>query len=168
MARLEPLLPDQSPPRGGRWADHRQVLNGLSWRTRSGLPWRDLPPRYGHWKTVYNRYRRWSEDGTWVGILDELPCDADAHEGSDWTIGVHSGVVRARPARRRCPTRPPPTSTRRSSHPPRGHGGRHGGRGRITRIERGPGPQPKPGNTRTVSRRADQQDLCSHWLRWRR
>jgi len=94
-ARLEPLLPDQTPRRGGRWADHRTVLNGVFWRTRCGLPWRDLPPRYGSWKTVYNRHRRWSGEGTWVRILDELRRDADQHEGREWTVGVDAGVVRA-------------------------------------------------------------------------
>lgn len=93
-ARLEPLLPDRSPRRGGRWADHRQVLNGLFWRTRCGLPWRDLPPQYGHWKTTYNRHRRWSADGTYVGILEELRRGADISEGQDWTVGVDAGVVR--------------------------------------------------------------------------
>ena len=71
-ARLEPLLPSQKPQRGGRWADHRTVINGVFWRTRCGLPWRDIPANYGHWKTVYNRHRRWSGDGTWVLVLDEL------------------------------------------------------------------------------------------------
>ena len=71
-ARLEPLLPDQTPRRGGRWADHRTILNGMFWRTRCGVPWRDVPPSFGSWKTVYNRHRRWSGDGTLVGILDEL------------------------------------------------------------------------------------------------
>jgi transposase len=94
-ARLEPLLPERSPRRGGRWADHRVVINGVMWRTRSGSPWRDLPRDYGNWKTVYNRHRRWSGDGTWVGILEELRRDADAHEGPGWTIGIDAGVVRA-------------------------------------------------------------------------
>jgi transposase len=93
-ARLELLLPDRTPRRGGRWADHRQVLNGVFWRTRCGLPWRDLPPQYGHWKTVYNRHRRWSGDGTWLGILDELRRDADVEEGVGWVVGVDAGVVR--------------------------------------------------------------------------
>jgi transposase len=62
--RLEPLLPDQSPRRGGRWVDHRMILNGMFWRTRCGVPWRDVPPSFGSWKTGYNRHRRWSGDGT--------------------------------------------------------------------------------------------------------
>mgnify|MGYP003429174460 FL=1 len=94
-ARLEPLLPDQVPRRGGRWADHRTVLNGMFWRTRCGVPWRDVPPAFGHWKTVYNRHRRWSGDGTWERILAELRRDADWDEGPAWTIGIDAGVVRA-------------------------------------------------------------------------
>jgi transposase len=94
-ARLEPLLPERKPCRGGRWADHRRVLNGVFWRTRSGSPWRDLPGEYGNWKTVYNRHRRWSGDGTWARILDELRRDADVGAGADWTVGVDAAVVRA-------------------------------------------------------------------------
>ncbi len=44
---------------------------------------------------MYNRHRRWSGDGTWVGILDALRRDADQHEGPDWTVAVDAGVVRA-------------------------------------------------------------------------
>jgi transposase len=94
-ARLEPLLPDRSPRRGGRWVDHRLILNGVFWRTRTGSPWRDLPGEYGHWKTAYNRHRRWSADGTYSRILDELRRDADQGEGVDWAVGVDGAVVRA-------------------------------------------------------------------------
>ena len=45
------------------------VVNGILFRTRAGCPWRDLPGEYGNWKTVYNRHRRWSLDGTWEKIL---------------------------------------------------------------------------------------------------
>ena len=94
-ARLEPLLPDRSPRRGGRWVDHRLILNGVFWRTRTGSPWRDLPGEYGHWKTAYNRHRRWSADGTYSRILEELRRDADQGEGVDWAVGVDGAVVRA-------------------------------------------------------------------------
>jgi transposase len=50
-ARLGPLLPDRVPRPGGRWLDHRRVINGVFWRTRTGTPWRDLPGCYGNWKT---------------------------------------------------------------------------------------------------------------------
>lgn len=71
------------------------VLNGVFWRTRSGSPWRDLPGEYGNWKTVYNRHRRWSADGTWKRILDELRRDADGGEGVAWSVGIDAAVVRA-------------------------------------------------------------------------
>jgi transposase len=41
------------------------VINGILFRQRTGIPWRDRPPRFGKWKTVYERHRRWSADGTW-------------------------------------------------------------------------------------------------------
>lgn len=75
--------------------DHRLILNGVFWRTRTGSPWRDLPGEYGHWKTAYNRHRRWSADGTYTRILDELRRDADQGEGVDWAVGVDGAVVRA-------------------------------------------------------------------------
>jgi transposase len=93
--RLEPLLPDRTPRRGGRWTDHRVVINGVLWRTRTGSPWRDLPASYGNWKTVYSRHRRWSGDGTWEQILEGLRAGGDLEEGSEWTVGVDATVVRA-------------------------------------------------------------------------
>jgi transposase len=92
--QLESLLPDRTPRRGGRWCDHRPVINGVLWRTRTGSPWRDLPPAYGNWKTVYSRHRRWSGDGTWEVILDGLRVGCDLEEGSGWTVGVDATVVR--------------------------------------------------------------------------
>jgi transposase len=94
-ARLEPLLPDLAPRCGGRWADHRQVINGVFFRTRTGTPWRDIPPCYGNWKTVYNRHRRWSTDGTWVDVLAELRRGSDGDDGAEWTLSVDSSVARA-------------------------------------------------------------------------
>jgi transposase len=70
-ALLEPLLPDLTHRKARPWKDHRQVVNGVLWRTRTGSPWRDLPESYGRWKTVYNRHRRWSADGTWAQVAKE-------------------------------------------------------------------------------------------------
>ena len=93
-ARLEPLLPAH-PRQGRRWADHRTVINGVFFRVRTGLPWRDLPGVYGNWKTVYNRHRRWSGDGTWEEILAALQSGCDVAEGRDWAVAIDSTVVRA-------------------------------------------------------------------------
>jgi transposase len=94
-ARLEPLLPDRTPCRGGRWMDHRMVINAVLWRTRAGASWRDVPPVYGNWKTIYNRHYRWAVEGVWAGILDELRRGCDELEGPDWTVAVDGTVVRA-------------------------------------------------------------------------
>jgi transposase len=94
-ARLEPLLPDRTPRRGGRWNDHRQVIDGILWRTRAGSPWRDVPPCYGDFRTLHGRHRRWSADGTWEAILAQLQADSDRDIGPEWAVGVDSTVVRA-------------------------------------------------------------------------
>ncbi|GLW59587.1 hypothetical protein Kpho01_75970 [Kitasatospora phosalacinea] len=63
--RIGPMLP-QADGRGRPWRDHRQVVNGVLWRLRTGAPWRDLPEQYGPWQTVYERFARWEADGTWA------------------------------------------------------------------------------------------------------
>ena len=70
------------------------MVDGVLWRTRTGSPWRDLPASYGSWKTVYNRHRRWSGDGTWARVLTGLRRGCDVGE-VEWTLGVDSTVVRA-------------------------------------------------------------------------
>ncbi|MEU8579357.1 transposase [Streptomyces abikoensis] len=50
----------------------------MLFRARTGVPWPDLPERYGPWQTVYERHRRWSVDGTWQRILSGLQIEADA------------------------------------------------------------------------------------------
>jgi transposase len=91
---LKPHLPLSTEGRAGRpWADHRRVVNAVLWRTRAGAAWRDLPAGYGPWKTVYNRHRRWSGDGTWERLLGELQRGSDTeHESFD--VGIDSTVIR--------------------------------------------------------------------------
>ncbi|MFD0415599.1 IS5 family transposase [Streptomyces sp. NPDC127108] len=94
-SRLEGHLP-RSVGRGGRWKDHRIVINGILFRLRTGIPWRDLPTRFGSWKTVYDRHRRWSADGTWDRMLRSVQADADAEGRIDWSmVSVDSTVCRA-------------------------------------------------------------------------
>jgi transposase len=93
-ARLEPLLPAH-PRQGHRWNDHRVVVDGIFHRVRAGCPWRDLPDRFGNWKTVYNRHRRWSGDGTWERVLDALRAGCDEEQGTAWTVAADATVVRA-------------------------------------------------------------------------
>jgi transposase len=49
---IEPHLPPQKPATGRPNLPHRQVLNAIIWRVRTGAPWRDLPERYGAWETI--------------------------------------------------------------------------------------------------------------------
>ena len=60
--------PSTRSKRGGRWRDHRQVLNGILFRVRTGLPWRDLPERYGPWQTVYKRGCRAGGAAGWAVV----------------------------------------------------------------------------------------------------
>ncbi|MGI5258022.1 IS5 family transposase [Streptomyces angustmyceticus] len=92
--RLRPFLP-VSNRRCGRWRDHRQVIDGILHRVRTGVQWRDLPERFGPWKTVYERHRLWSADGTWERLLQQVRAAADAAGEIDWDISVDSTIVRA-------------------------------------------------------------------------
>ncbi|WP_330240075.1 transposase [Streptomyces sp. NBC_00525] len=56
-ARIEPLLPDRTPKRGGRWRDHREVIDAIAWKFQTGSQWVHLPAKYGNWRGVYNRLR---------------------------------------------------------------------------------------------------------------
>lgn len=94
-AQITPLLPVIKPQRGGRWRDHRQAINGILFRVRTGVPWRDVPSRYGPWKTLYKRFTRWQEDGTWARIEAALQADADAAGQLDWNSNADSTIVRA-------------------------------------------------------------------------
>ena len=93
-AKVEPLLPPQQG-RGRPWRDHRQVVEAIIWRFRTGSPWRDVPSEFGPWKTAFQRHDRWSGDGTWERVLTELQVDADAREALGWTVSVDSTVNRA-------------------------------------------------------------------------
>lgn len=93
--RLQPLLPSMDPQRGGRWRDHRQVLNGILWRTENGAKWHQVPDRYGPWKTVYHRFSQWEQDGTWARIEHRLQADADANGDLDWRAQADATIVRA-------------------------------------------------------------------------
>jgi transposase len=92
--RLQPFLP-VSDGRCGRWRDHRQVIDGILHRGRTGAPWRDLPERFGPWKTVYERHRKWSADGTWERLFEQVLAVADSEGEIDWEAAVDSTSTRA-------------------------------------------------------------------------
>ena len=82
-----PLLPNKS--RGKPRVDERRVLNGIFWVLRAGVPWADLPERYGPPTTIYNRFNRWRKAGVWDCLMDAI---IQAHEGDIQMID--SSIVR--------------------------------------------------------------------------
>ena len=71
------------------------MLNAILWKLRTGAPWRDLPERYGPWKTAHERLRRWTADGTWDRLLDEVVVKDDAVGNVEWVLSIDSSSVRA-------------------------------------------------------------------------
>jgi len=96
-ALIRTLMPKPRP--GGRWNDHRTTLNGMMWVLKSGSPWRDMPERYGAWKSVYDRFRRWTDDGMIEKILARLRYKLDKDGFIDWDVWCVDGSnIRAHPA----------------------------------------------------------------------
>jgi transposase len=94
-ALIQPLLPSSSGRRGRPFRDDRRVVEGIIYRYRCGIAWRDMPAEFGPWQTVWKRHRRYSGDGTWDKILATLLAAADARGAVDWAVSVDSTVNRA-------------------------------------------------------------------------
>uniref|UniRef100_UPI003592EEAD IS5 family transposase n=1 Tax=Arthrobacter oryzae TaxID=409290 RepID=UPI003592EEAD len=94
-SRIEPLLPSSDGRRGRPFRGHRQVVEGIIYRYRCGVAWRDLPAEFGPWQTVWKRHRRFAADGTWDRIHASLLAEADAAGQIDWTVSVDSTINRA-------------------------------------------------------------------------
>ena len=75
--RIAPLLPGKAGDPGRRGADNRLFVEAVLWLVRAGAPWRDLPPRFGKWGTVWKRFRRWAEKGVFERIFEALSKDPD-------------------------------------------------------------------------------------------
>ncbi|WP_417267411.1 MULTISPECIES: transposase [Celeribacter] len=72
MARLEPFFPkSHGKPR----VDDRRVLSGIIFINRNCLRWRDAPAPYGPHKTLYNRWKRWSDKGVFARIMAGLAAE---------------------------------------------------------------------------------------------
>src|SRR5476651_1175261 len=84
---LEPQMPKSR--KIGR-TDDRKIMNAIFYVLRTGMPWRDLPERYGPYTTAYNRFNRWSRRGIWKRIFDQL-----ASKSRDSLYLIDSTIVKA-------------------------------------------------------------------------
>ena len=88
MARLEPFFPkSHGKPR----VDDRRVLSGIIFVNRNGLRWCDAAKEYGPAKTLYNRWKRWSDNGVFARIMMGLAAENAEHK----TIMIDATYLKA-------------------------------------------------------------------------
>jgi len=75
--RIAPLLPGKEGDPGRSGKDNRLFVEAVLWLTRTGVPWRDLPARFGNWYSVWKRFRRWADKGVFERVFEELAGDPD-------------------------------------------------------------------------------------------
>src|SRR6201984_1754192 len=88
--RIKDILPGREGHVGGRAADNRLFVEAVLFRFRAGVPWRDLPARFGDWNIVYQRFNRWAKSGVFDRIFNLLASDA-ANE----YMMIDASIVRA-------------------------------------------------------------------------
>ena len=88
MTRLRPYFPKS---RGRARVDDRRVLSGIIFINRNGLRWCDAPAEYGPPKTLYNRWKRWSDLGVFVNIMDGLAAETPDNK----TISMDATYLKA-------------------------------------------------------------------------
>jgi len=76
-ARIAPHLPGKEGDPGRCGKDNRLFVEAVLWLVRVGAPWRDLPPQFGKWGSVWKRFRRWAEKGVFERIFRALSGDPD-------------------------------------------------------------------------------------------
>jgi transposase len=93
--RIAPFFPHRfhKGKPGHPWGDHRLIVNGILWILHTGAPWRDLPERYGPWETVFYRFNRWRNDGTWNRIVTALLDELDDQGNIDHDLWCIDGTV---------------------------------------------------------------------------
>jgi putative transposase len=94
---LQPLLPPARPGGRPRKTELRQVINANLYLNREGCSWRALPHDFPPWKTVYNYFAAWRDDGTWAKILGVLRRKARLKAGrpaSPGTVSIDSQTVK--------------------------------------------------------------------------
>ena len=75
--KMQALLPGRADTGGVTAKDKRRCVEAVLSRYRAGMPWRDLPERFGDWQNIHRRHRRWTERGVWQRVFAHLAGDAD-------------------------------------------------------------------------------------------
>ena len=94
-ALIEDLLPARTHRQGRPFADARSMVEGIIYRYRCGIAWRDVPSVFGPWQTIWTWHRRLAANGTWDVLLSRLLAVADAAGQVDWSVSVDSTIARA-------------------------------------------------------------------------
>ena len=74
--RIKDLLPGREGSVGVTAADNRLFVEAVLYRFRAGMPWRDLPERFGDGVAVHRRFSRWAKSGVWQRVFEHLAADA--------------------------------------------------------------------------------------------
>ena len=95
--RIKDLVPGKAGDRGQSGKNNRLFVDAVLYVLRTGVPWRDLPKRFGNWNSVWRRFDRWCENGVWERIVKEL-CEYDFEEVQldSTSIKVHLAAVGGR------------------------------------------------------------------------
>src|SRR3984893_16160404 len=102
---IKDLLPGREGHVGGNAADNRLFVDAVLYRYRTGVPWRDLPARFGDWNIVYQRFNRWAKSRVFDHILKWL---ANGGRNEYMMTGAsivcahqHSAAAQKKPPRKR-------------------------------------------------------------------
>jgi transposase len=76
-ARIEDLLPSRKGSVGRPAENNRLFVEAVLYRYRAGIPWRDLPDRFGSFSVIHTRFSRWAHRGVWRKLFQHLATDAD-------------------------------------------------------------------------------------------
>jgi transposase len=75
--RIKDLLPGREGWVGVTACDNRLFVEAVLYRYRAGIPWRDLPERFGDPIKIHTRFTRWAKSGVWERVFQHLAADAD-------------------------------------------------------------------------------------------
>jgi len=88
--RIKDMLPGRKETVGVTAKDNRLFVDAVLYRYRAGIPWRDLPERFGDFRVVHTRFSRWAQSGVWEKLFKRLAVDAD----NEYAL-IDSTIVRA-------------------------------------------------------------------------